>query len=99
VFLAEQSPLATGNSMTPIRPNADTPTRFCPRRQLTLATVLSLAFMLLVLGAGAAETEFASQPTTFLELEVAVRAHPRKAVATVTEFLQSGPSVLFRLLD
>jgi hypothetical protein len=78
--------------MTPIRPNADTPIRFCPHRQLTLATVLSLCFILLVPGAGAAQTEFASQPTTFLELEVAVRAHPRKAAATVIEFLQSGPS-------
>jgi hypothetical protein len=78
--------------MTPIRPNADTPTRFCPRRQLALRTAtIVLAFMLLVPGAGAAQTEFASQPTTFLELEVAVRAHPRRAVATVIEFLQSGP--------
>ena len=76
---------------TESRPNAHTPIRFCPHWQLILATI-SLVLLLLVPGAGAAETEFVSQPTTFLELEVAVRAHPRKAVATVIEFLPSGPS-------
>jgi hypothetical protein len=56
--------------------------------RMTLATA-SLVLMLLVPSARAAET---SQPMTLLQLEVAVRAHPGKAAAAVTQFLEAGPN-------
>jgi hypothetical protein len=59
--------------------------------QLTLATCLALA-LLVVPGVRAAETESGSQPSTLLQLEVAVRANPRRAATAVTQFLNSGPT-------
>jgi hypothetical protein len=61
-------------------------------RPLLAITSFSIGLTFLWPSVRAAETEYSSQPTTLLELEVAVRANPRRAAATVTQFLDAGPS-------
>jgi hypothetical protein len=55
-------------------------------------TFFFLSIMLLVPGVRAVETGSRTQSTTLLQLEVAVRANPRRAASAVIQFLASGPT-------